>query len=274
MIIDCHTHLGRNENIKARVSELLKSMDVAHIDKAFVFAGQVGALSNEDMLEEISPYPDRLMGVAAAHPLDPKFTKMSQVQDDAVKLAGWYAEGKIKAVKFYTGYDHYYPFDMKDNDDYLMELEDVGCPAIFHSGDCLNSCGHAKLKYAHPIHIDDVAVDYPKMNFIIAHMGYPWHRDAAEVCYKNPNVYSDISGFVYGSFGKDDIGKFGKVLQEFLEIADSSKLLFGTDWPISDQHSYIETLEYLAAIAPTYKMSEVFGPQYLSQNVKKAFKLQ
>lgn len=273
MIIDCHTHLGRNEHIKARATELLKSMDAAHIDKAFVFAGQLNALSNEDMLKEIAPYKDRLLGVAAAHPLDPSFTKMSEVQDDAVKLANWYGEGKIKAVKFYTGYDHYYPFDMKDNDDYLCELEDVGCPAIFHSGDCLNSCKMAKLKYAHPLHIDDVAVDYPGMNFIIAHMGYPWHRDAAEVCFKNKNVFADISGFVYGDFTGPDLSKFQNVMQEFLEIADSDKLLFGTDWPISNQASYMDALQWASNHTTNRKLSEVFTPQYLTQNVKRAFKL-
>ncbi|MCH5374725.1 MAG: amidohydrolase, partial [Planctomycetes bacterium] len=30
-------------------------------------------------------------------------------------------------------------------------------------------------------------------------MGNPWTVDAAEVIYKNPNVYGDLSGFLVGN---------------------------------------------------------------------------
>lgn len=134
-----------------------------------------------------------------------------------------YKSGEIVAVKFYTGYDHYMPNGEQVR--YALNgLNKAKCPAIFHMGDCLSSVHRAKLKYAHPLHIDDIAVDYPNVNFIIAHMGYPWVRDTAEVCYKNKNVFTDISGFVYGQFTKDDI----------------------------------ETLDYLANIVPSLKVSEIF----------------
>jgi predicted TIM-barrel fold metal-dependent hydrolase len=111
------------------------------------------------------------------------------------------------------------------------------------------------------------------MNFIIAHMGYPWIKDTAEVCYKNKNVFTDISGFVYGEFDGQDKTRFKKSLDEFLEIAGSDKLLFGTDYPISNQHSYIEALEWLSVNSINKKMSEIFTPQYMSQNVKRAFRV-
>jgi len=256
MVIDCHTHLGRNEHIKANVGELLKSMDRACIDKSFVFAGELNNLTTPEMLEEIKPHRDRLYGVGSwdfDYP-DPKL--------QAHLLAEMYKAGDIQAVKFYTGYYHRMPSELGSA---LSRLESVGCPAIFHCGDCLNSVRCAKLKYAHPLNIDDVAVDYPKMNFIIAHIGYPWHRDAAEVCYKNDNVYTDISGFVYGNFGLSDYAKFRKVIGEFREIASTEKLLFGTDWPISDQKSYRDTI--------TGYMDESISLSALTQNIKRAFKL-
>jgi uncharacterized protein len=262
MIIDCHTHLGRNNHINATVKQLLTSMDEAKIDKALVFAGDLNDCPNNYLLSELKPHHDRLLAVAAAHPF--KFEKMSDIQRDAGKLADLYQSGDIVAVKFYTGYDHYYPGD-KLVEDYLMDLEDVGCPAIFHSGDCLNSVKCAKLKYAHPLHIDEVAVDFPKMNFIIAHMAYPWVKDAAEVCYKNANVYSDVSGFVYGEFDMSDKYKFFSVLTEFTSIASSDKLLFGTDWPISNQKSYVLTL--------SQQFDDTLSPESMSVSISKAFKL-
>lgn len=266
MIIDCHTHIGRNEHIRATAKELLDSMDKSGIDKSLVFAGDLNDCPNEWMLEQIAPHRDRLLGVAAIHPMRLKFGKlapMSELQDESKRLTDLYAAGKIVACKFYTGYDHYFPQD-KCIEDFLMDLEDVGCPAIFHCGDCLNSVKKAKLKYAHPLGVDDVAVDYPDMNFIIAHMGYPWQRDAAEVCYKNDNVYSDISGYVYGEFSESDKIKFKQTISEFLSISSADKLLFGTDWPISNQKSYIKTLDWL---------EQDLSAQTLTNNIKKAFNL-
>lgn len=276
MIIDCHTHLGRNEHVNTRVHELLSSMDQAGIDKSFVFAGDMNNYPTYDMLAEIDPHRDRLYGVAS-------WNYNFSIVKDCINYGGWalgtpqetiygklYKAKQIVAVKFYTGYDYYMPGDDRTRRA-LRELEGYGCPVIFHSGDCLNSCKGAKLKYAHPLHIDEVAVDYPRMNFIIAHMGFPWHRDAAEVCYKNSNVYADISGFVYGNFTGEDQYKFGKVLEEFLDIAPRDKLLFGTDWPISNQASYHDALDWLSHSST--KHSESFTPQFMTQNTIKAFKL-
>jgi|HubBroStandDraft_5_1064220.scaffolds.fasta_scaffold17562_5 predicted TIM-barrel fold metal-dependent hydrolase len=265
-IIDCHTHLGRNEHINASVDQLLKSMDEAKIDKALVFAGDLNNLTTAQMVEEIRPHRDRLYGVASwdfQNTCVETHRKTSMWQTTYIQEL--FRSGEIVAVKFYTGYYHYMPADLVDILDCLNKM---GCPAIFHMGDCLNSVKCAKLKYAHPLNIDEVAVDYPKMNFIIAHMAFPWVRDAAEVCYKNANVYADISGFVYGKFGVLDVIKFEKVINEFLEIAGSDKLLFGTDWPISDQSSYVRVMDNIAASTGDY-----LYVKSLTKNVMKAFKL-
>lgn len=268
MIIDCHTHLGRNDHINANVKQLLKSMDKAKIDKAMVFAGELNDCPNEWMIEQIKPHRDRLYGVMAYE--HPYFRYV-----DFLKMA---QDNNIKAVKFYTGYDHYYPIDLYQDigeprtpsslyHNPIQICSDLGIPAIFHMGDCLNSVKCAKLKYAQPTLIDEPAVDYDDVNFIIAHMAYPYVREAAEVCYKNKNVYSDMSGFVYGSFEGDDIRKFTNSVHTFLDIADNDKLLFGSDWPISDQSSYMKTVQEL------FETSQCPAAEHLSQNVMKAFRL-
>ena len=70
-------------------------------------------------------------------------------------------------------------------------------PVVFHTGDTYSP--RAKLRFAHPLGIDDVAVDHPKACFVLAHLGNPWLTDAAEVVYKNVNVWADLSGFAVGS---------------------------------------------------------------------------
>jgi uncharacterized protein len=233
MIIDVHTHIGMNEHINSSVDNLLLSMDKSKIDKALVFAGEINGITNSYMLEQIALHKDRLYGVAAYHP-DNNYNDLHIIYDSI-------DNEKAVAVKFYLGYDHWYPNDHKIYE-ILEHLDRKGSTAIFHCGDCLNTVKKAKLKYSHPLGIDDPAVDYPNLNIVIAHMGFPWHRDTAEVCYKNKNVYADISGFVYGDFDSDSQDKFRKVISEFTDICPADKLLFGTDFPISNQDSYIATV--------------------------------
>ena len=57
-----------------------------------------------------------------------------------------------------------------------------------------------KLKYSQSFNIDELAVDFPKVKFVIAHCGTPWVQDAVEVVAKNKNVYMDLSGLMERKF--------------------------------------------------------------------------
>jgi uncharacterized protein len=47
--------------------------------------------------------------------------------------------------------------------------------------------GGLRLKYSNPIHLDDVAADFPEMTIIIAHPSWPWQDEALSVCLHKPN---------------------------------------------------------------------------------------
>jgi len=121
---------------------------------------------------------------------------------------------------------------------------DYDVPVMFHSGDTYAPT--AKVRYAHPLHIDDVAVDNPEMKIVICHVGNPWIKDCMEVVYKNENVYADFSGLVLGDF-TDRFEKYMKnQLEEMLLYAGEPRFfLYGTDWPISTMHSYISFMDQL-----------------------------
>ncbi len=218
---------------------LLSSMNKAGIDKAFIFAGEVNDCPTEKLLTEVKKYRNKLYPVGSVSPLSARKPKLAQVEN-------WLKNKEIFGLKFYPGYEFFYPDDAALRP-YLKLLVKYNRPAIFHSGDTYNRAGGAKLKYAHPLHIDDLAVRMPDLKIVIAHLGYPWTLDAAEVVYKNNNVYADCSGFVYGKFGKKDADCFKKIFRDFLEHSGSAKkILFGTDWPISDQSSYVYLLKKIS----------------------------
>ena len=55
--------------------------------------------------------------------------------------------------------------------------------------------GGLRLKYGHPMPIDDVAVDFPDMPIIMAHPSFPWQDEAISICLHKPEVYIDLSGW-------------------------------------------------------------------------------
>jgi predicted TIM-barrel fold metal-dependent hydrolase len=164
-------------------------------------------------------------------------------EDDLAEIRDFIRQGKVVALKLYPGYEPFYPNDDRLAPIYRLAAE-TGIPVMIHCGDTYAPQG--KVKFSHPLNVDEVAVDHPDVNFLICHLGNPWFRDTMEVVYKNANVYTDISGLVLGNFS-DRFEKFiHRQLQEMLIYgAEPDKCLYGTDWPISSMESYIEFMDAL-----------------------------
>ena len=152
---------------------------------------------------------------------------------------------KYGCIKIYLGYVHRFAYSKEYRRVYdLAQKYDV--PVVFHTGDTYSA--QAKLKYSDPLTIDEVAVDYPKVTFVIAHCGNPWIESAAEVGYKNPNVYLEGSAFMIGDLSKYSHEQLDRLVVkpltwifEFLD--DPNKLMFGTDWPLTRIGPYLEVFK-------------------------------
>ena len=89
-------------------------------------------------------------------------------------------------------------------------------------------------------------MDYPETNFVIAHCGCPWFLDAAEVIYKNANVWADLSGIFVGDAAafavlaaRCRLQRTVERLREALEYADRPDwFLYGSDWPLAPMAAY------------------------------------
>lgn len=100
------------------------------------------------------------------------------------------------------------------------ECEERGVPVMFHTGTSVFP--RARNVFADPMAVDDVAVDFPRLNIILAHAGRPLYGETAFfLARRHSNVHLDISGIP------------PKALLTYLprvaQIAD--KVLWGTDWP-------------------------------------------
>jgi hypothetical protein len=180
--------------------------------------------------------------------------------DDRVDARGLEADlksGKFGCIKIYLGYVHQFASHPSYEPAYrLAERYDV--PVVFHTGDTYSP--RAKLKYADPLTIDEVAVDHPRVKFVIAHCGNPWIQSAAEVAYKNPNVYLECSALLTGDMSQrrpQDVEEYvvRPIGWIFGYLEDPTKLMFGTDWPLVAVGPYVEA--YKRAI-PEKHWDDVF----------------
>lgn len=161
---------------------------------------------------------------------------------DLAKLERGLKSRDYRCVKIYLGYIHRFASEEPYRGVYkIAQKYDV--PVVFHTGDTYST--EAKLKYSHPLTIDDVAVDFPKVTFVIAHLGNPWVKSAAEVAYKNPNVYVEGSAFLIGDLSKTDEKTIDELMVEPLRWANTymesgEKMMYGTDWPLVGMKPYFE----------------------------------
>jgi len=150
-------------------------------------------------------------------------------------------------IKIYLGYNRVYAADPRHFPLYKL-AEKYAIPVVFHTGDLANSMG--ELKYAHPLTIDEVAVRFPKVKFVIAHCGNPWLLDAIEVANKNANVYLDFSGLLEGSFDGAAFVQAHKPYFDYIRMwlnysGRYDKAMYGTDWPLINLRSNIDVMKQL-----------------------------
>ena len=160
-------------------------------------------------------------------------------------------------LKIYAGYQYFYVDDPIYYPFYEL-AEQFHVPVVIHTGDTANPT--ALLKYSHPLTVDAVAVNFPRVQFVMAHYGNPFIVEATEVAKKNPNVAIDLSGMAVGDIEPDAFfaryGGYVQHLRTWMAYLDSyEKLLYGTDWPLADMGSYLRLMQ---AIVPEAHHQEVF----------------
>jgi hypothetical protein len=130
----------------------------------------------------------------------------------------------LRMIKIHPPHQLLFPNDylngVKELEIIYRAAEANGIPVMFHTGTSVFP--GARNKYGDPIHLDDVAIDFPKLKIILAHGGRPiWMDTAFFLLRRHPNIYLDISGIPPKA-----------LLTYFPRLSEIvHKTLFGTDWP-------------------------------------------
>lgn len=264
MIIDVHTHLNNYDETKVvplevRFAELQESMRYNQVDHVMVLTSY--------KVNEHRPSTREIVEIADRHPNVHPVAGLSienYKERDLREIADYLKDGRVKALKLYPGYEPFYPYDRRCQVIYDLAME-FDVPVMIHTGDTYNP--KAKLRFSHPLNIDDVAVDNPALKIVICHIGNPWIRDCMEVVYKNKNCVADISGLVLGDF-KSQFKKFmlQQVKDMILYAGEPQYLLYGTDWPICRMRTYLKFVDDL-------KLPPEVREKILWKNAARVFKL-
>ena len=136
--------------------------------------------------------------------------------------------GGIRGFKLHCPLMEFHAHDQKAYPFYEV-VNAARLPLLFHTGHSgigtgMPGGGGVRLKYGHPMDIDDVAVDFPDMPIILAHPSFPWQDEAISVCLHKPQVYIDLSGW--------SPKYFSPTLIQYANSLLKKKMLFGSDYPM------------------------------------------
>jgi uncharacterized protein len=146
------------------------------------------------------------------------------------------AEYKVKGFKFHPSVQEFFPDDRLAYPLYEV-IAEAKLPALFHTGQTgvgagTRGGGGIRLKYSNPLHLDDVAADFPDMPIVLAHPSFPWQEEALSVATHKPQVYIDLSGW--------SPKYFPPILVQYANTLLKDKILFGSDYPVISPEKWME----------------------------------
>jgi predicted TIM-barrel fold metal-dependent hydrolase len=245
LLVDCHSHAWlypghlsdefvNEANARSRGHKLdldippekhFKAM--TGVDKAIVFglrAHHSGLyVPNDFIASYAAAYPEKIIGFGA---IDPAVDPIEETLDEIVQL-------KLRGVKLGPIYQNIHPTDPRMMKVYQF-CQSHQLPILIHQGTTFIRTG--PLRYALPLQLDEIAIDFPELKMIIAHLGHPWIAETLVTIRKHPNLYSDISALHYRPW------QFYNALIMAKEYGVLDKILFGSDYPFTTPEAQINGL--------------------------------
>ncbi len=235
-VIDFHLHVVTYQELRPWVVEYRRSMlqaDTADSVCKCETPGELEAMLKDSgvdcgvILAETSPVTtgmasseqiadfcrgsDKLIPFATVNPF--------LVANPASQVEHYVRDLGCKGVKLYPTYQGFYPNDSLIYPVYAKAAA-LNVPVVFHTGSSVFK--GSRLKFGDPLLLDDVAVDFPELNIVMAHSGRGfWYDRAFFLARLHQNVYMEISGLPPQN-----------LLSYFPEFErNADKIIFGSDWP-------------------------------------------
>jgi uncharacterized protein len=249
MIIDVHSHAwqypthfdddfqrqakraraGVEVDLTVRYDEYMAG--ATQVDRTIVFGGKARLsglwVDDQYVSEYVATHADKLIGFLSLDPTQDGW------QDEMV--AG-HRELGLRGIKLLSMYAGFFPNDERLDPLWKYASENA-LPVLLHTGTTF--VAQAPLECTLPRHLDRVAIRFPEVKIIMAHLSHPYEHECVAVIRKHANVYSDISALHYRPF------QLYHSLMLVQEYGVWDKLLFGSDYPFTTVDASIAGLRGL-----------------------------
>lgn len=177
-------------------------------------------ISNQHVIEGAQRNADVLIPFASVDPMrgNSALREVEQLLE----------QGVVKGFKLHPSTQAFFPDDRSIYPYYDL-VQAAELPIIFHTGQTGIGAGSPggsgiKLKYSNPLHIDEVAADFPRLPIVMAHPSVPWLDIGLSIVGHKSNVFMDLSGWAPKYFEPK--------LLRFANSLLKRKVVFGSDYPL------------------------------------------
>ena len=249
MIVDVHSHaweyprhFGDDFRVQAERAWQRTDLDltVRYADyraqareemRTVVFGGKarLSGLWVDDgyVADYVAQHPETLVGFLSVDPTQPGWEDELREGHQDLGLRG------IKLLPMYAGF---VPCD-PTLDPLWAYAQQHRLPVLLHTGTTF--IAQAPLRCTLPRHIDEVAIRFPEVKIVMAHLGHPYEGECVATIRKHPNVYADVSAIYTRRF------QLYQSLMLVQEYGVWNKLLFGTDYPFATVDGSLDGLRSL-----------------------------
>lgn len=212
-------------------TEFVEKMDREGVDQVYVPALQFGDpdggmemdISYEEVRSVCTEYPDRIKGMAGINP--------REGMDGVAKL-----ERYVEDHGFIAGHLEPYGWDRPLNHrqfyPFYAKCAELDVPVVMQVG---HSAVRMPSRMGKPILVDDLAIDFPELDIVACHTGWPWSKVLEAIAWKHPNVYLGATAHA-PKYWEENI-------TDFIRGRGQDKSMFGTDYPVLDYPEVFDQID-------------------------------
>ena len=206
------------------VDEMLRRMDAAGIERAFLIAAKVGRkghpatwhLPYEVVARAVGQHPERFFGLAGVDPTE-GMKGLAELERAVNELGFIGAHGYPHWFELPPDHARWYPIYAK-----CCEL---GIPIQLQVGQSMiYSADYPCRSVGQPITLDAVACHFPELKLIGIHIGIPWTDEMIAMAWKHANVYIGCDAHSPKYWPESFV--------RYLNSYGQDKVIFGTDFPV------------------------------------------
>jgi hypothetical protein len=249
MIVDVHSHAWRFPQVFTDVfrAQARRARAGVEVDlttcyddyrracpletRSIVFGGKARLsgvwVDDRHIAQQVAAHPESLIGFLSVDPTQPGWQRELEEGHRDLGLRG------VKLLPMYAGFT---PDDPR-LDPLWTYASRHGLPVLLHTGTTF--IAQAPLDCTLPRLLDRVAIRFPEVKIIMAHLSHPYEHECVVVIRKHPNVYADVSALHYRPF------QLYHSLMLAQEYGVWHKLLFGSDYPFTTVNASLQGIRGL-----------------------------